>query len=287
MRLGWLVDQRLPWPQLVARAADLEASGFTGLWLSDHLIDEDDRWLLDCWTTAAALLVATQRTEVGTLVAANTLRHPILTAHMAWTLSSVAPGRFVLGLGAGGSEEEHRAFGLPFPDLRERAARLEEACQLITAALGNRSGGFTGQYYNAAPVREGGPAAPVPLLVGGGSDEVLAVTARHADRWTIWAEPAELARRRARLAEACALVGRDVDSIHTAAIVMVTPAHSPLRFSGQQWPAVMSGDAPQLREQLAEYARAGARELVLCDYAVAVDHQVDMLRWFAEQVVLG
>ncbi len=41
-------------------------------------------------------------------------------------------GRIELGLGAGWYEEEHRAYGIPFPPLGERFDRLEESLAIIT-----------------------------------------------------------------------------------------------------------------------------------------------------------
>ena len=103
MQFGWLADQRMPWACLARMTKHVEQLGYDGVWLSDHLADEGGGWLLDGWTALGAILGCVPRIEAGTLVASNSLRVPLLTAHMARTLADIAPGRFVLGLGAGGS----------------------------------------------------------------------------------------------------------------------------------------------------------------------------------------
>ena len=59
-------------------------------------------------------------------------------------------GRVELGIGAGWFEEEHRAYGIPFPSQAERFDRLDEQLQIITGLWDTPAGerfSFTGQYY--------------------------------------------------------------------------------------------------------------------------------------------
>src|SRR5436305_2745195 len=131
MQFGWLAEQRFKWAELLDMTRRVEQLGFDSVWLSDHLADEEDGWLLDAWTTLGAILGCVPRIEAGTLVASNSLRPPLLTAHMARTLADIAPGRFILGLGAGGSRDEHRRVGVAFDDLERRVTALRKACVLI------------------------------------------------------------------------------------------------------------------------------------------------------------
>lgn len=109
-----------------------EATGFDSLWLYDHLIYRDaerrPRGIWECWTMLSALAEATDRVEIGTLVACAAFRHPALLAKMATTLDEVSGGRFTLGLGAGWNEAEFADFGFPFD---HRVGRFEEALQVI------------------------------------------------------------------------------------------------------------------------------------------------------------
>ena len=68
----------------------------------------------------AALAARVPRVTLGSLVSGNTYRHPALLAKMAAGVDRISGGRLVLGIGAAWQENEHRAFGLAFPPLRER-----------------------------------------------------------------------------------------------------------------------------------------------------------------------
>ena len=62
----------------------------------------------------------TDRIRLGTMVSPVTFRHPANLAKMVVTADHISGGRVELGMGAGWFEAEHRAFGFPFPDVRER-----------------------------------------------------------------------------------------------------------------------------------------------------------------------
>jgi alkanesulfonate monooxygenase SsuD/methylene tetrahydromethanopterin reductase-like flavin-dependent oxidoreductase (luciferase family) len=76
-----------------SRAQRVEALGFDTLLLPDHLDD--------AFPPLAAAAEATRRLHVGTLVANNDLRHPVLLGREAATLGLLSDGRFELGAGAG------------------------------------------------------------------------------------------------------------------------------------------------------------------------------------------
>ena len=70
-------------------------------------------------------------------------------AKIVATADHVSGGRVELGLGAGWHEPEHRAYGFPFPALRDRMDRLAEQLEIVhgtwtSAALSSRA-----RYYAA------------------------------------------------------------------------------------------------------------------------------------------
>jgi alkanesulfonate monooxygenase SsuD/methylene tetrahydromethanopterin reductase-like flavin-dependent oxidoreductase (luciferase family) len=259
IRLGWLADQRMAWPDLVDRGRHVEDFGYDGVWLSDHLAGEAGQRILDAWTALAGIIACVPRLEAGTLVASNGLRPPLLTVHMAMTLTDMAPGRFVLGLGAGGSRSEHLQVGMPFAPLQDRARELQYTCELVRSDTHR----------------------PPPLLVGGASPEILKVAARYADRWTIWGSPSELAGTGSMLDRFAFDAGRHPTAIRHGAIVMVIPDHLPERPSDEVWPAELRGDEAAIADGLTAYSRAGVSDLIVCDYAVEPPHRHAMLAWLA------
>jgi alkanesulfonate monooxygenase SsuD/methylene tetrahydromethanopterin reductase-like flavin-dependent oxidoreductase (luciferase family) len=272
MRLGWLAEQRLDWPSLLHMTEQVERLGFDSVWLSDHLADEQGGWLLDPWTTLGALLARVPRLEAGTLVASNSLRSPLLTAHMARTLSEIAPGRFVLGLGAGGSREEHVAAGVTFDGIVQRVAALRDACGMIRRTTA------AGSPWPDAPL---GERPPIPLLLGGGGNAVLRLAGSLADRWAIWGTPEELTAKGSVISAAAREVGRDPAGVRRGAIVMILPDHLSKRVGQDHWPAKLDGNEQAVSRQLARYTEAGVEDLIVCDWGVAPGCRLAALTWLA------
>jgi alkanesulfonate monooxygenase SsuD/methylene tetrahydromethanopterin reductase-like flavin-dependent oxidoreductase (luciferase family) len=87
----------------------------------------------DTWTTLAGLARDTSTIRLGTLVKSATFRHPGLLAVQVAQVDEMSGGRIELGLGAGWSQREHAACGIPFPEsVGERFDRIEEQLAIIT-----------------------------------------------------------------------------------------------------------------------------------------------------------
>jgi alkanesulfonate monooxygenase SsuD/methylene tetrahydromethanopterin reductase-like flavin-dependent oxidoreductase (luciferase family) len=250
MKLGILIEgqENLTWERWRHLAEIVERLGFESLWRSDHFMSNVDprRDSLETWVTLAVTAAETTRLRFGPLVCPMSFRHPALLARMAVAVDRLSRGRLILGLGAGWNEREHRAFGLPFPPLRERLDRLEEGLEVIRLLLGDGPAYFAGREFQlegadpypkpferphqsteastafdraetelttAPPIR--GPR--LPLLIGGGSsDRALRIVARYADEWDLpgGISPAAYRAKSDRLAEHCRAIGRDPREIH-------------------------------------------------------------------------
>jgi alkanesulfonate monooxygenase SsuD/methylene tetrahydromethanopterin reductase-like flavin-dependent oxidoreductase (luciferase family) len=134
-------------------------------------------------------------------------------------VDALSGGRLVLGVGAGWNEQEHRAFGLPFPPLHERMDRLEEGLEVIMALLGDGPAQFAGQYYQLAgpnPRPKPVQRPRVPILIGTtGERRMLRIVARYADEWDVPGiiTPAAYRVRSERLAAYCRDIDRDPGEI--------------------------------------------------------------------------
>ncbi|WP_028922476.1 LLM class F420-dependent oxidoreductase [Pseudonocardia acaciae] len=209
----------------VARAA--EAAGFDAFFRSDHYramgsaIDgaSGEPGPTDAWTTLSALAVQTERIRLGTLVTSATFRLPGPLAIAVAQADQMSGGRVELGLGAGWFEAEHTGYGIPFPPLGERFARLAEQLEIVTGLWETPAGktySFTGEHYTlvdspALPK----PARPIPVIIGGkGPRRTPALAARFASEFNVpFSTLEETVARFDRLEQACADLGRDPSEI--------------------------------------------------------------------------
>jgi alkanesulfonate monooxygenase SsuD/methylene tetrahydromethanopterin reductase-like flavin-dependent oxidoreductase (luciferase family) len=268
------VEWAVTWPELIDMARTAEAVGFDSIWLGDHLLydlpDGSHRGPWEVWTSLAAVAVATERVEIGPLVACTSFHAPAMLAKQAATVDAISGGRLVLGLGAGWNRREYTAFGFPYDN---RVSRFEEAFTIIRTLLTGGYIDFHGTYYDAADCvldpqsRPGGP----PLMLGSASPRMLSIALPHIASWNIWWSlfgntPDGFAAVRATVDEACAGIGREPRSVEATAAVYVQLADGGGRSMGSDGGArvaPISGDPGAIAEQLAAFADAGAQHLQL------------------------
>jgi alkanesulfonate monooxygenase SsuD/methylene tetrahydromethanopterin reductase-like flavin-dependent oxidoreductase (luciferase family) len=112
-------------------------------------------------------------------------RHPAVLARMASTLQIASGGRLILGMGIGGAPKEHAAYGIDFPEAKERAARLEEAIAVIRALWTGGPVTRPSVFYplddaHAFPV----PTPPPPIIIGGETPAGARLAGRIGDGWS-------------------------------------------------------------------------------------------------------
>jgi F420-dependent oxidoreductase-like protein len=260
----------------VARHA--EASGFEGFFRSDHFVAFSGDGLpgpTDSWATLAALARETTSIRLGTMVTSATFRLPGPLAIAVAQVDAMSVGRVDLGLGAGWFEQEHKAYGIPFPPTKERFDKLEEQLAIITGLwatpLGQRFS-FQGAWYDVVdspalpkPVQSPGP----PVIVGGaGARRTPALAARFADEYNApFRSLAETRESFERVVAACAEEGRD------------TAGRAPLVFSAAQTVCCGRDDAEiSRRAEAIGYSVQQLREVGLCGTPAEI---VDRIGQFA------
>jgi F420-dependent oxidoreductase-like protein len=202
------------WRRIMARVEEL---GFESLWRSDHFMSlvDSSRDALETWVALTLTAAETTRLRFGSLVCPMTFRHPSLLARMAAAVDTLSGGRLVLGVGAGWNAQEHRAFGIPFPPLKERMSMLEEGIEVIVRLLGDGPAHFAGRHYQldgAHPYPKPTQRPRIPLLIGTTSaGHMLRIVARYADEWDVpgITAPTAYRARRERLVAYCREINRD------------------------------------------------------------------------------
>lgn len=164
---------REDWEQ---RVRTIEGWGFDVLLSADHL----GNWPPFLPLVAAATV--SSRLRFGVQVLNNEFWNPALLAREAAVADVLTSGRLELGFGAGHNEAEFRAAGLPYPPPGERVARMAAAIPLVQRLLAGETVTSGAPYHLDQCVVGVAPAqSPVPVIVGGNGDRVLAAAARHAD----------------------------------------------------------------------------------------------------------
>jgi probable F420-dependent oxidoreductase len=244
----------------------MEAAAFDAIWVYDHLLY---RWpgratdgIWECWTMLSALAEATDRVELGTLVACTQFRNPALLAKMAVTLDEVSGGRFTLGVGAGWHRPEFDAFGFPFD---HRVGRFEEALQIIAPLLREGRVDFAGRYYatrDCEMIPRGPRRSGPPLLIAGAGPRMLELTARYGDCWnTAWYATPDGARSALEgMRSACERVGRNPETIDLT--VSVALAYPDLGGNSSRANS-LSGTADQIATALRGYADLGVSQVMV------------------------
>lgn len=109
----------------VIRAA--EAEGFDEVWLGEHFFLPGEPFA-DPLMIFAALAHECRTTTFGSGVLSLPNMHPAIVAGRAAQFDHLVEGRFMMGIGPGGSPPDFEAFGV---DGKDRAAMLEEAIDHI------------------------------------------------------------------------------------------------------------------------------------------------------------
>ena len=124
---------------IVETACKAEELGFDALFVNDHVIVDDSprsepwRNVYDPLVVLSYVAARTSTIRLGTSVLIMPYRNPIVTAKMLATLDQMSGGRAIAGVGAGWSEPEYDALGVPY---RQRGARTDEYLRLWAGVLG-------------------------------------------------------------------------------------------------------------------------------------------------------
>lgn len=174
---------------LLDAAVRAEDEGWDGVWIFDHISSlasvsaPGQGASRDPFAMLGAIAARTARVRLGALVANIANRHPAQLALAVDTLSGLAPGRVVCGVGAGAGPgstfaREDAALRRPVAPAATRRARLADYIGALRAIWAGRDA--TGTYATTGLTGVVGNPAP-PVIVGGGTTATLTLAADLAD----------------------------------------------------------------------------------------------------------
>jgi F420-dependent oxidoreductase-like protein len=275
-------QQGASYDTLLTVAKATEDLGFDAFFRSDHYLRMGSGDGLpgptDAWVTLAGLARETKRIRLGTLMTAATFRLPGVLAIQVAQVDQMSGGRVELGLGAGWFEEEHKAYGIPFP--KEKFGRLEEQLEIVTGLWRTELGetfDFHGTFYDLTD----SPALPkpaqdrIPVLIGGhGATRTPRLAARFADEFNMpFAGVEDSERQFARVRAAAEEAGRGADDLVLSNALVVCVGKDDQEVARRA--AAIGRDADELRanglagtpsevvDKIGRYAEIGSRRLYL------------------------
>lgn len=276
-----------------------------GLWLRDievvrEICQEAERLGFDgvfygegrgpeCWTTIAALAIATRKIRLGPGITFLHYRHPVLLAKSVATLDVLSRGRIELRLGVGGAP----GYGLTLPGLRDRVEQLREGLEIMKLLWTRGEATFRGKQFvveNAtcepSPVQKPHP----PITIAAKGPRMISLAAEYADTVEGFYSPEEFKTRTAKwktknrpqlslLANVC------IARIDSEAKVRYDRYLSEREFSRQRQERLRErdivGSPESCREKLQKYLDAGVTRFALIFIDAA---ELSPLRFFAEEV---
>jgi F420-dependent oxidoreductase-like protein len=283
-----------------------DRSGFHWISIWDHfypamLVPSDaEGSCFEAVSIMTALAAETKNVRVGSLVYCMAYRHPAVLANAMVTVDHVSGGRMEVGLGAGWSQIEFDAYGIPFLPIKDRLDQLEEGVQVVRALLTQETTTFHGKYYQLNEARcEPKPLQKRPRLWLGGMGEkrLLRMTAKYADGWnTPFIGPQLYAHKNQVLTQWCEKEKRDpraiTRTVNLGLAIGRNQAEASTKRDGlkQQFgsaleimqPGMLIGTPQQVIDRIGEYVAAGAEWIIL---ALRAPFDVDGLQVFIDEVM--
>ena len=275
------------WDSVRTRAVTAEQVGFDIFVYEDALMYGEGRRAIGVWesmTLSGALAAVTSRIKFGQSVVNSPYRNPAILASMAETLNEISHGRYVLGIGAGNTED-YVAFGFPSDRRYSRFAEsIKIVHDLLRAGESTQSGTFA-TTEDARLVLKG--PGEVPIVVAGGGPKMLRLAAKYGDGWNWWAYDKQplaamegLAPILTELDLACQESERDpLDLDRTLDVYsVVAPGFDPTAVSDIENP--IAGSSDEIAAALLAFGSAGFDEVrcnVLPQSAEAIEAMAEVV----------
>ncbi len=144
-----------------------EEYGWEGFFIWDHVFlpwspDED---VLDPWSILAAIATQTKKMILGTTVTPLARRRPMVIAREAITIDRLSNGRFILGVGLGGTAEL-KALGEE-EDPKIRGYMLDESLEILKGLWSGKLFTYDGKHFKIKEPVKFKFAGNIKIWVGG------------------------------------------------------------------------------------------------------------------------
>lgn len=153
-------------------AIQAEKAGFDCLWVTDHFNNRN------VYVSLAITALYTEKIKLGPGVTNPYLVHPVVTAQAVATLSEVAPGRVICGLGVG-DKTTLQMLGI---EQTKPLATMREAVHIIREVTSGKTLEMKGEIFKVSRAKLNFKAAnPIPIFIGAQGPKMLALAAEIGD----------------------------------------------------------------------------------------------------------
>lgn len=174
-------------PKRIIEGAQLcEELGFDSVWVRDHLIwqphgmERASLRFVEPFIVLAAIAAVTKRITLGTAVLVP-VRWPLKLAQDLASLSYMAGGRVIAGLGLGFNPAELATVGMRIED---RADIMRETADILRVIWQENNASYKGKVFSFENVTiEPKPAEPIPVFGGGSTRAAIRRVAEYCDGW--------------------------------------------------------------------------------------------------------
>ena len=161
-----------PYWKLAAYAIQSEKAGFDNLWVTDHYGNRN------VYVSLAAAALFTKKITFGTGVTNPWMVNPVVTAQAIATLNEMAPGRVVLGMGAG-DKTTLEALGI---EMGKPLAAVREAIEIFNTLTSNQKAAFQGEVFKTAGAKFNFKVPnKIPVYVGAQGPKMLEMAGKIGD----------------------------------------------------------------------------------------------------------
>jgi 5,10-methylenetetrahydromethanopterin reductase len=165
------VPKEIYW-KIAAYAIQAENNGFSNLWVTDHFGNRN------VYVTLASAALYTNRITFGTGVTNPWMVNPVITAQAITTLNELAPGRVVLGMGAG-DKTTLEAVGV---EMAKPLTAVKEAIEIFRKMTTGESVVYQGEIFKIAGARFNfKPKNKIPVYIGAQGPKMLEMAGKVGD----------------------------------------------------------------------------------------------------------
>jgi len=200
---------RDPYWKIIYYAIQAERGGFSNLWITDHF---NNRNVYVTLTTAA---IYTNKITFGPGVTNPYMVNPVITAQAVATLNEMAPGRVVLGMGAG-DKTTLESVGV---EMQKPLAAIQEAVGIFRKITSGESVAYQGEVFKTAGAKFlFKPKGVIPVYVGAQGPKMLELAGKIGDGVLINAShPKDVEYAMGSVKEGIRQAGKNPDQVDVAA----------------------------------------------------------------------